>query len=173
MKFWAAFDGARSEGAMARVSTKLLCISPCVADFGYGHHILRYSSTDDEANVDFATIFVKKGTVTIVRHAAVTTTPIEAFSRPAPTRLWWDCRLAAVRVGPGDRLLPEQVGSLRPSPPLPPPQPSRQAAATVAATATTPRLTRRSVRARALAGRRAMPLPIAASRSRKGSAGNR
>ena len=53
----------------SRVTTVPLCMAPCVADFGYGHHILRYSSMGDEGNVSFAPLTVKKGSVSIVRHA--------------------------------------------------------------------------------------------------------
>ena len=65
----AGFEMGRDDGAMARVITKPLCISPCVADFNYGNHILRYTSMNDDGNVSFAPLVVKKGSVTIVRHA--------------------------------------------------------------------------------------------------------
>lgn len=65
----AGFEPGRGEGAKARVVTAPLCIAPCVADLGYGHHILRYSSVKEgTADVSFASLHVTKGTVTILRH---------------------------------------------------------------------------------------------------------
>jgi hypothetical protein len=67
----AGFESPAAEGAKLRVVTLPLCLSPCIADLGYGHHILRYSATTTEgvSHVSFAPLNVKKGNITIVRHA--------------------------------------------------------------------------------------------------------
>ncbi len=66
----AAFQDGSAEGSRVHLSTAPLCVSPCVADLGYGHHLLRFSgTTDGDSNVSFAPLLVKRGNVTILRHA--------------------------------------------------------------------------------------------------------
>jgi hypothetical protein len=66
----AGFEMGHPDGTIVRVGTTPLCTAtPCVADFGYGHHILRFSSTKGEGKVSFAPLRVDRGKITIVRHA--------------------------------------------------------------------------------------------------------
>ena len=65
----AGFEPNSDEGAKAHVTTAPLCIAPCVADLGYGHHVLRYTSLKEGSkDVSFAPLSVKRGTITILRH---------------------------------------------------------------------------------------------------------